>query len=304
MDFMEQSTRFTTEDVDRLKKLIVERAEMRREGLLKQKRPVGAGLKDELNDTDDSLEIGHRSREVTPELKLEIKQEWEECERAGQVNKIDEVSESKGKRKINIELGNQRRKEKPDPDDLLTKNDIGQVKDQSRPVKEAWNINKGKKVLSLKNSINGIGWESSPLLPKGWKFHQVSRTFRTDKGEVLQSYSKTLQHMMVTERYSDVEMDNMQKFIEEKDAAGEEWDSELESMEEEQQIGSVMDQIKTSHSGHFQASIESKRTYQILKSDSPLRFMVKAEQATRKQKSEWSQECYQPGKKRRTSDDW
>ena len=308
MDFMEQSTRFTTEDVDRLKKLIVERAEMRREGLLKQKRPVGAGPKDELNDTDDSLEIGHRLREVAPELKLEIKQELEECERAteipGQVNKIDEVSEARGKGKINIELGNQRIKEKPDPDDLLTKNNIEQVKAQSRPVKEDWKINKGKQVLSLNNCIYGIGWESSPLLPKGWKFHQVSRTFQTDKGEVLQSYSKTLQHMMVTEGYSDVELDNMQRFIEEKDAAGEEWDSELESMEEEEQIGSVMDQIKTSHSGLLQASKESQRTYQILKSDSPLRFMVKAEQATRKQKSEWSQECNQSGKKRRTSDDW
>ena len=73
-----ESARFTAEDVERLKKLIEEKAEMRREGLLKQKRPV---IKIELEDANDE---GGLEAEVeggkTPRMKLEIKQEVERLE--------------------------------------------------------------------------------------------------------------------------------------------------------------------------------------------------------------------------------
>ena len=76
--YFPESARFTAEDVERLKRLIDEKAEMRRGGLLKQRRPV---IKIELEDEEGEAGLepemeGGR----TPELQLEIKQELEKLE--------------------------------------------------------------------------------------------------------------------------------------------------------------------------------------------------------------------------------
>ena len=76
--YFPESARFTAEDVERLKKLIEEKAEMRREGLLKQRRPV---VKVELDGEGEEAGIEPETEgERTPGLKLEIKQELEKQE--------------------------------------------------------------------------------------------------------------------------------------------------------------------------------------------------------------------------------
>ena len=76
--YFPESARFTAEDVERLKKLVEEKAEIRREGFLKQRRPV---TKIELEGEGEEAGIEPETEgERTLGLKLEIKQELEKFE--------------------------------------------------------------------------------------------------------------------------------------------------------------------------------------------------------------------------------
>ena len=374
-----ESARFTAEDVERLKKLIEEKAEMRREGLLKQKRPV---IKIELEDANDE---GGIEAEVeggkTPRMKLEIKQEVERLEirqESGLKLKMEQESglmlEPKQEPRLRLEtkheLKDTKRATQDDEmgctwEELEQKKPAGSGLDgeqnqydvQDQNVNQEGSIKKSvKKAKKVKPKLKEswevkkvkpkpqeeYNWEVSPLLPTGWKFHQSSRVFRTSKGEALQSYSKALQHMMVTEGYSDEQMDNLQKFIEEKDAVGEDWNSDLEDMEEEHHINRVevektTDKVKKASSGiktPFQNQItqgglkDMEEEYQIARvkdnkkslqiqiapSKTPLKLLVKAETKTKSAKKIMSPsmskqggnggEATPSGKRRRSSGDF
>ena len=76
--YFPESARFTAEDVERLKKLVEEKAELRREGFLKQRRPV---TKIDLEIVGEEAGIEPETEgERNPGLKLEIKQELEKQE--------------------------------------------------------------------------------------------------------------------------------------------------------------------------------------------------------------------------------
>ena len=264
-----ESARFTEEDVERLKKLVEEKAKMRREGLLKQRSPV---FKVEAEDNELGGDVFEPERGESPGQNLAFKQESGlglEIKREPGV-KV-EIRDEKGGWK---ELDQSSYGGRPG---VSAEHYILQDQKNNRkePLKKS-----GQKEKSLKLKLKLVKdetWEVSPLLPNGWKFCQGSRVFRTSKGKALQSYSKALQHMMVTDGYTDEQMDNLQKFIEEKDAAGEEWDSDLEDMEEEHQSVSEKDStVKRENPG------DGKKSFQLQKAQSktPLKPSIKLEPKT------------------------
>ena len=260
--------------MERLKKLIEEKAEMRREGLLKQRRPVvKVELEDEGEEAGIAPEMGGGS---TPGLKQEIGQEWENLEikqesglEQGPKLEIKQERATHDEERVSLEELDQNEPSRSSAvPNVLQDQKVGPKGLLKKPV--------NKKV---KPKLEEDSWEVSPLLPDGWKFHQGSRVFRTSKGDALQSYSKALQHMMVTEEYSDEQMDNLQRFIEEKDADGEEWDSDLEDMEEEHHTDRVKAE-KTSDKRKETSSDARKTLTQIAQSETPLKNSVKAETKT------------------------
>ena len=277
-----ESARFTAEDVERLKKLIEEKAEMRREGLLKQRRPV---IKIELEDVIGSEEAGVDMESAqTPELKLDIKQELETLEIKQEFKvELEPKQRPRLKPEIKKELEDTRKSSTDgegwrELDQMKLSKGSADAKSSFNGEKNHYEVPKdnmascgellkksGKKLkkLKLKMPLDEKGnWEVSPLLPNGWKFHQSLRVFRTFKGEALQSYSKALQHMMVTEGYSDEQMDNLQRFIEEKDAVGDEWNSDLEDMEEEHHIDQAQSQREKATDERIAATSDTLKTFQ------------------------------------------
>ena len=246
---------------------------------MKQRRPV---IKIELEDVIGSEEAGIDMESAqSPELKLDIKQELDKLEVKQEFKlELEPKQEPRLKPEIKKELEDTRKS-----DEGRTKLDHDKLSKGSADAKSSFNGEKnqyevskdkmdscrellkksGKKLKKLKLKIpldEKGGWEVSPLLPNGWKFHQSSRVFRTSKGEALQSYSKALQHMMVTEGYSDEQMDNLQRFIEEKDAVGDEWNSDLEDMEEEHHIDQAQSQREKTTDERKAATSATLKTFQ------------------------------------------
>merc|ERR1719209_1926604 len=299
MDFMEESARVTAEDVERLKQLIDEKAEMRRGGLLKQRRPV---IKIELEDEEGEAGVepemeGGR----TPELKLEIKQELEKLEVQNLESGLKlEIKQEPGqeleKATDDEERGSWQELDQNEPFISCAAARSGLDGDLNPHVFRDQNVDpEGLLKKSVKTKIQKVkpklgedNWEVSPLLPDGWKFHQGSRVFRTSTGDALQSYSKALQHMMVTEGYSDKQMDNLQRFIEEKDAVGVEWNSDLEDMEVEHHTDLV--KVEKSVDKRKRASSDTRNaSTQIAQSETPLKNSVKDET-----KTQWAKKNISP----------
>ena len=80
-----------------------------------------------------------------------------------------------------------------------------------------------KKVQEMRDCLKHEGWETSKNLPPTWLYrpagsgtHGSSRVFLTTTGEEIKSFSKALEYMMMTDGYSDGEMDRLQTFIDHK----------------------------------------------------------------------------------------